>query len=136
MKKFLRHIIPFGFLATSLLTMAQSDNWIPIAASDTITYYALKESASVKKNKAGEQIVIFTVKSDNKKTKDITLEKMYVTVDHCLKKQGKAVVLNMDGEYKYEYDFIYGAGSVGSAKAEIICDMYGVNVEERNKKGV
>lgn len=136
MKKILKTIIPFGFLTTSLLVMAQNDNWIPIAGSDTITYYGLRDSGSVTKNKAGEQIVILTVKSDNKKTKSVTLEKMYVTVDNCLKKQGKAVVLNMDGEFKYEYDFIYGAGSVGSAKAEIVCDIYGTDREEKIKKGI
>jgi hypothetical protein len=132
----IKKIIWLYFFTSCSFAIAQSDNWVEIASSEKEEYYGLKGSGIITKNKSGEAIVIITTKANSKINKSVTLEKLYVRISHCLKKQGKGVVLNMDGEYQYEYDFVFGAGSVGSEKAEVACSIYEKEKREKDKKGV
>lgn len=120
----------------ALCSSAMAQEWIRVSTSDETDYDILAGSLNVIMNKSGEEVAVVTGKERNKKTKNIVLEKVYVRTDHCLKKQGKGVVLDLDGNYKYEYDFIFGAGSVGTTIAETICGAYQKRMEEANKKGI
>jgi hypothetical protein len=123
------------FLATSVVL---ADDWIRIAGTDDDQwiYYVLKGSYEVRVNKSNEEIAVITGKTDDKKKGSIELERLYVTTANCKRKQGKAVAVTMDGAFKYEYDFIFKAGSVGSAKAEFVCNVHSINTSEKEKKGL
>jgi hypothetical protein len=68
--------------------------------------------------------------------KVIALEKWYIRTAHCKRRQGKSVVLTMDGEFKYDYDFIFGAGNVGSVTSEAICGAYALRIKETSGKSL
>jgi hypothetical protein len=123
------------FLTCSL---ALADDWIMIAGTqgDDWIYYGLKGSYELKFNKAGEEIAVITGKTDDKQKRRIDLEKLYVRTADCKRKQGKAVALTMDGEFKYDYDFIFQAGSVGSSKAEFVCSIYFADTAVKSGKGL
>ncbi len=74
--------------------------------------------------KDGVDVAIVTGKRNDKTLNKITLERWYVSVPDCNNHQGALVRLSLDGQFKSKYDFVFGAGSVGSIKAETICKMY------------
>lgn len=128
-------IVAALLMAAPFLAFAQ-DNWIPVSNSQYGEGFALKGSYVLTKNKVGEEIAVITGKTDVKATSTIDLEKWYVRVADCRRKQGKLVALTMDGEFKYDSDFVYGAGSVGSAKAEFVCGVYEYQRQEKADKGL
>jgi hypothetical protein len=130
----MKPLLALTALTTCLPVMA--NNWIPLAASDSGAYYGLAGSYEVRRNKSQEQIVVWTEKFEDRSASRISLQKLYVRTSDCLKKQGKGVVVNMDGDFKYEFDFIFGAGTVGSARAETLCGIFLQDREEANKKGI
>jgi hypothetical protein len=119
-------------LALASVTAGAQDNWIPLTSSDLSDGAVLKGSFQIGKNKSGDAIAVVTGKESDKRTKQIALEKWYVRVLQCQQQQGKLVGLTMDGEYKWEADFIFGAGSVGAAKAQFICGL----VDYQKNKGM
>jgi hypothetical protein len=112
------------------------DNWVQVAGNDNHDYFVLKSSLEVRLNKAKEEIVVVTGKDNDKRNSRIDLEKWYVRTKDCLRQQGKVVALNMDGEFLYDYDFVFGAGSVGSTKAQAICTAYAYKLKESIDKGL
>ena len=72
----------------------------------------------------------------DKQTKKITLNKIYVATSDCIKHSGKIITLNMDGEYQFENDFVFGAGSIGTGNAEFICAVYESVKAENLSKGI
>lgn len=112
--------------------VASAADWLPVSSSDRADYFGLAGSFKVTTNKAGDEIAVMTGKNDNKADRTVTLEKLYVRVRDCKAQQGKVVALTMEGDFKYDFDFIFGAGNVGSTKAEFICGVY----DHLNKKGL
>lgn len=131
----MKHLILLLALAAASLG-ASAQEWISVASGKNDEYYVLKGSYELRKNRSGEEIAVVTGKNDDRAARQINLEKWYVRTEDCLRKQGKMVTLNMDGNFKYEFDFIFGAGSVGSAKAEFVCAVYLYQTMERDKKGL
>lgn len=119
-----------------LATQAAAAEWVGIAESDRNSYSVLGGSLNVTTNRSGEEVVVVTGKDYDKGTNSVTLEKWYISTQHCSQGQGKAVVVNMDGQFKYQYDFIFGAGSVGSTKAEAICSAYQYRMKQTSGKGL
>lgn len=117
---------------------AYADDWIPLVVNSegTVSWAGLKNSYELRSNKNGEEIVVWTEKEDDKKTRKITIQKLYVKTADCLRKQGKAVVVNMDGDYRFDYDFIFGVENVGSYRAEQLCRIYIGNVAEARGKSL
>lgn len=46
------------------------------------------------------------------------------------------VALDMDGEYKFESDFVFDAGNVASTTAEAICSLYAEQHRSNRSKGL
>ena len=114
------------------------DTWIRlIATADGLqTYFGLRGSYQVTTNKAGEEIVVMTEKVNDASNGRIQLQKIYVRTQDCRKHMGKSVVLDLDGNFKFEFDFIFDAGSVGSYRAQFLCEIYLDDVKARSGKGI
>jgi hypothetical protein len=132
----MRRLIVFLVLVSS--ASAYADDWIYLTSNsaDTKVWHGLAKSYELRNNKKGDEIAVWTEKEDDKKTNRITIQKMYVKTADCLKKQGKSVVVNMDGDFLYDYDFIFGVETVGSYRAEQLCKIYLSNVAETMGKGL
>lgn len=116
-------IIAIIIIASSTPSLA-NERWHHITSSkDASDEYSIKPDSSVRDtNKNDEKITIVVGKSTNKKTNQVELFKWYVTDVDCKKEYGNLVVLDLNGEFKYEASFAKGAGTVASVLAEVICD--------------
>ena len=128
-------LFAIGLCLISSWSVAQ-DQWSLIAYTSTDKYYALKGSAEIVANKTNEEVIVVTMKAEDIVKQVIKLEKVYVRTSDCLRKQGKVVFLDMDGNFKFSVDFIFGAGSIGTQKAETICGVYAYMMARNNGQGI
>jgi hypothetical protein len=95
-----------------------------------------KGTGEFTKTKGGDDILVVVARYFDKKSNSISLEKKYVKLADCVEKQGQIVTLSLQGEYQYENDFVFSSGSIASATAELICDVYEHEMDKLNKKGI
>ncbi|WP_448173020.1 hypothetical protein [Rhizobacter fulvus] len=119
----------------SPLALAQED-WINIAASDESKWHVKSGSLESTKTRGGTPIAVVIGRISNETTKRIDLFKWYVPIQDCERGLGKVVSLGIDGEYKFENDFVNGSGSIATAMAEAICGAQKYRTTERQKKGI
>ena len=119
-------------------SVSAQERWIKIDESKDGSHlvYALRGSYGLSRNKGGDQIAVITTRSVNKKSDRVFLQKSYVRTRDCAAKQGKIVSLSMDGEFLYENDFIFDAGTIATSIAEMICLIYAADQAERDGKGI
>lgn len=126
-----------GFLLVAASSFAMADDgWIPAASNDQVEFSIKKKSGEITKNKAGDDIFVVVGRVLDKKSGKINLEKWYVKYSDCLNKQGQIVTLTLGGDYQYENDFVFGAGSIASSNAELICAGYEYVINKNNEKGI
>lgn len=117
------------------ITLAQTE-WVNIGETDTSVWDIQAGSLEESKTKAGIPIVVVVGRVSTKSTKNIDVRKWYVSIEDCDRKMGKIVTLDVDGKYRHETDVVFGAGSIGSMVAEMICGAYMQRIDERDKKGI
>jgi hypothetical protein len=127
-------VISIALIASCSSVMAE--DWINVATNESTEFQARSGSFVVTTNKGNVQIAVVTGKTLDKKENRIDLEKWYVSTADCSRKQGKVATLSLDGTFKYDSDFIFGAGNMGSEKAEFICGVLQYQINEKNKKGI
>lgn len=120
---------------TCSFAVAQTD-WVNVGETDAMVWDIQAGSLDELKTKGGTSIAIVVGRVTTKATKQIDVGKWYVTADDCERKMGKLVTLDVDGKYRYENDVVFGAGSIGSEVAEVICGAYKRRTDERRKKGI
>ena len=127
-----------GALAVLLFSISAlaEDGWSYVAGNDDMQMSGKHGSFQRIKNKAGQDVFVILGKGVNTRTKQVDLEKWYVRAADCARQQGKLVTLTIDGEYKYENDFVFGAGTIASGMAEFICGIDAAVKQNNNKKGV
>lgn len=131
----MRQILILAAIFLTTVVNAQS-KWVNIGNTDESEWDIQAGSFEESKTKGGVPIAVVVGRVTQKKTKQINVLKWYVSVADCNNKMGKLVALNIDGTYRYENDVVFGAGSIGSSVAEMICAAYEQHVEDRRKKGV
>jgi hypothetical protein len=102
---------------------AQDAGWVTVATStDGHDVYRIKlHSGQRSTNGAGEYMTVVVGEDENKITHSTEIMKWYVTDKDCLNGYGNLVMLDMDGNYKFETAFASGSNTVGSGIAERIC---------------
>lgn len=133
-----------GLLLSVVCSLAVADNesWVPVASiKSTGTEFSIKKgSGELLQNKAGESIYVVVGRDHSKKDSRVELQKWYVRAQDCQSKQGQLVSLSLKGEFLFENDFVFNAGSVASTIAEAICGAFEYNLkqqaEEEDKKGI
>ncbi|MFL6716198.1 MAG: hypothetical protein ACJ8G3_07545 [Burkholderiaceae bacterium] len=113
-----------------------ADDWILAASSNKLELYAQPGSFAFSKNRKSDPIAVVTGKSVDKITGQVDLEKWYVRLTDCVAKQGKLVSLTIGGEFKYDNDFVFGSGTIGSSAAKLICDVVTYTAEEKRNKSL
>lgn len=119
----------------SLASQAQTD-WIRVAETDSRNWEVKAGSLEVGQTKGNVDIVFVIGRVHEKTTKQITVGKWYVSLADCSREMGKLVTLDLDGKFRYENEFVYGAGSVASGIAEAICGAHAQQVKARDQKGI
>lgn len=127
-------IVLFALVAVGF-SAAQTD-WVNIGDTDDSVWDIQSGSLEESRTKGGTSIVAVVGRVTTKASKQIDVRKWYVSVDDCERKMGKLVTLDIEGKYKYENEIVFGAGSIGSSVAEMICGAYKQRVDERAKKGI
>ena len=73
---------------------------------------------------------------EDKKNKSVTYGKWYVSTSDCDAGLGKLVILNVNGDYNFESDFVANGNNIASAVADLICNIYRTDAQERRDKGI
>lgn len=113
-------------------TTAFCQDWINFASNDDFRFDGRAGTREFAKTKAGTPILIAQGRVFKIKDKSYTYKKWYVSVADCKAGYGKIVVLNLNGDYDADSDFVENGGSVGSAIAGMLC----YPVKEQIGKGV
>ncbi|MDM1715571.1 hypothetical protein [Thiopseudomonas alkaliphila] len=121
----------------SVQALAQSD-WINIASlpGDSKKLDVQPGSFEFSKTKGGTPIAVVVGKITDTKSANISLYKWYVSLEDCQRKMGKVVSLNVNGEFAFENDFVFGSGSIATVMAETICGVAEFSLAEKKKKSL
>ena len=135
-----------GFVMRSILvvlmwsvligSVTAQDKWLNIANSDESSWDFQPKSLDEVSTRAGVDVAVVVGRVVNNKTKKIDLRKWYVSVSDCGRQMGSVVALDVNGNYQYENDFVFGSGTIATALAEAICSAYTYRVKNRNEKGI
>lgn len=125
-------------LAAVTTAYSQSDGWISVAESvdSNNVWEAKKGTYELTTNRVGEEIALLIGKLDNKKTKEISIEKWYVATADCKQGFGKVVTLDLNGKFQYENSFAEGAGNIATSKAMFVCAVYKYSQKEIEGKSL
>lgn len=126
-------------LAIPFPSMAQDDptsSWVPLAETSEFVYSGRKSSFELAQNKAGTEIASILVQSKDLRDSKVLFWRWYVTTADCDRGFGQLVMLDLDGRYLGEKDFISDGASAGSMAADVICRIYRLNAEALSKKGL
>jgi len=117
-------------------SVAAQDKWLNIANSDESSWDFQPRSLDEVTTRAGIDVAVVVGRVINNKTKKIDLRKWYVSLSDCDRQMGNVVALDINGNYQYENDFVFGSGTIATALAEAICSAYSYRVKNRNEKGI
>jgi hypothetical protein len=117
------------------MAMAQAD-WIRVASTDDMLWEVKPGSFELRQTKGNVDIAVVVGRVKERKNTRITVEKWYVSLSDCGREMGKLVTLDVDGKFRYENDFVFGAGSVAAGIAEAISGAHAERVRAREKKGI
>lgn len=115
------------------------DGWYVVTKSkDGNDEYSMKfGTGEFSKNKNGDPMTVVVGKISHAKQNNTDLNKWYVTDQDCINEYGKLVVLDIDGTFKFDTSFAKGSNTIGSAIAEIICNIRSNEIKKRNEaKGI
>ncbi len=116
----------------------ESSEWVPITqnSDDTKFYSGKKGSYELTSTKGGTPIAMVLGQIEDKKAKNVSYGKWYVTAAECEAGIGKLVILKVDGDYDGEVDYVSKGNNIASAIGDLICGIYLGNKKAREAKGV
>lgn len=102
--------------------IAQDSQWFHLFTVENGTRYeAMKNSFDIDNiRETQEPVFVITVREI--KGSNIALSKVYVRVEHCLRKEGILAWTRMNGDFVGETDFVYGGGTNASWLAKEMCE--------------
>ena len=126
-RHFILLVLFLGFSASA------AEDWLNLAETDNDRWEGRAGTRFFSKNKSGKEIVVASGRVFDKKAKSFIFEKWYVLNEDCFNGYEKLVTLDMQGNYKYEVDFVEKGGSVASSLAATLC--YPLLEEKKEKAG-
>jgi hypothetical protein len=84
----------------------------------------------------GAAIAIILGQIEDKKAKEVSYRKWYVTTADCEAGVGKLVILKVDGTYDMETDYVSNGNSISSDIGDVICGIYFDNKKAQEEKGL
>ena len=97
---------------------SNDNGWVKIISNDDGKTYAKKGSF-----KAENGYFEIVIKESYKSNNTVEVYKVRVSANDCRNEMGQLLTLDLSGKLIATNDFAFGAGNVGSAKAEIICGL-------------
>jgi len=116
----LNTIIAAAVLAASSQVAIAGDMWLDIAESDDVSVSVKLASAHFHKDVRAVDMIF---KYESKHTGRAELHRGGVTRLHCYERAGTLSLMNLSRTTVNEVDFAFGAGTVGSAVAEVLCKI-------------
>ena len=112
--------------------------WVLIVqnSDDTRFYSGKKGSYELTTTKGGAQVAMILGQTDDKKSKNVTFRKWYVTTADCDAGLGKLVILKLNGDYDTETDYVAKGNNIASGIGDMICGIYLSNKKKQESKGV
>ena len=125
-------------LLTLFLTFSISANedWIKFGETDASLFEGRAGSRIFSKTKSGKDISVASGRILTKKDRSIEFVKWYVSAEDCNLGFGKMITLDMQGNYKFENDFVEKGGTVASSLAAMLCFPLVDEKRERAGKGI
>lgn len=118
------------------LSSIADEGWTVVSGNSDVEFSGKHGSFERVKNKSNDDVFVIVGREVNKKTRNIVVEKWYVRASDCRRQQGKIVTLNINGDFKYDNDFVFGAGNIASGMAEFICSIEGAIKASNDRKGL
>lgn len=131
----MQRIIFFLLMLIGVAAQAQTD-WILVGEAETRRWEVKPGSLEFSKTKGGTVIAVVVGRIVNSSPNQVSLYKWYVSASDCKNEMGKMVSLGVDGEYKFENDFVFGSGNVASSIAQRICGAADLAIKARSDKGL
>jgi len=128
-------ILALAALLYSFPAISADNTWVTIAETDGGKWQIKSGSLEFTSNKSNVAIAVVIGRTISKK-QQIDLYKWYVTAPDCKAGMGQLVSLSLQGEFKFENDFVEDGGNIASAVAEIICGAAKMQIEASEKKGI
>lgn len=124
--------------ATNTPNKSRSDDsgWVHVTSSDDVSFSAREGSFELTKAKNGTSVASILGQYAFIKTKIVAYNKLYVSTNDCAKGYGKLVLLDLDGNYSSESDFVSKGENLGSNVADFICAVYQSVLEKQNGKSL
>lgn len=123
-------------LAGGVASAAGAEEWLDVASAKDMKFEARSGSFERSRTKGGKAVAAVLGRARDLKSTDITFEKWYVSEDDCIRGYGKLVTLTMNGEYKYETDYVAKGGNIASAIGDFVCGVLAYQVKARDDKGL
>lgn len=128
-KKAIRVLIAVVCFTSTTVAVA-SDTWILLAETDDFRWDGKAGTLTATTNN-GKQIVYSALgKITDKKTTRISFERWYVRKVDCQKGTGKLVTTDVNGDFKFDSDFVLDGGSVAATLADMLCG-FGNSVQDK-----
>ena len=86
--------------------------------------------------RSGIDIALVLGQVQKQKNNKVTYSKWYVTTSDCERGLGKLVILNVNGDYDFESDFVTEGNNIASGIADFICSVYKFDKKQKQGKGV
>lgn len=126
-----------ALLLFSTTSTAEDDPaWTRFGLTDESEFSFRNGSFEVGQTKGGKAVASLIVQIQRKATKTMDYRRWYVATQDCDAGIGKVVVLDTDGTYLYENDYVEGGASVASSGGDLICRVYKSDKAEQAQKGM
>lgn len=133
----IKKLFVFAAMALAYAGQASAQEWVRIANSNGGDIYSAKSgSFELTRNKAGRQIAVVVGSTYWSAKKQYTYAKWYVTADDCDAGMGKLVVLQVNGEFDWDTDFVKGGQSISAGVADTICALYDEAKKRQQSRGL
>lgn len=131
-----------SIFASSFITFAeekaQDSKWVFISSNSNgdSVYSGKADSFELTTTKSGIQIALILGQVENTIDKKIEYNKWYVKTSDCKAGMGKLAILDISGDYIAEVDYVVDGKNVASSIAAVICDIYKLELAERDGKSL
>lgn len=132
-------VLVAGLLPSNAISQTKPQSeWILITqnSDDTKFYSGKRGSYELSSTKAGTPIALIMGQIEDKKAKNVTYSKWYVTTADCESGLGKLVLLKVNGDFDGETDYVAKGNNIASGIGDMICAIYLSNKREQEGKGV